>query len=199
MIRCNLAVLLAERNLKITKVASDTGVSRTTLTSLANNYSQGIQFDTLNTLCMYLKTTPEMFIAYIPVDIKINHISVTDELLEIDLLITEKGRRIKCGLCGDVHTHFTNGVLQAIDITVNLWDAWQDTDIQKENSVIVKAFKQLPQTFLSDLESKICSDILSSFDSEDESPIDLTFNWSKELFADNPPHRIGFTVDPGQE
>lgn len=59
MVRCNLSVLMAERGLKISRIASDTGLSRTTLTALANNYSQGIQFDTLNTLCMYLNTTPE--------------------------------------------------------------------------------------------------------------------------------------------
>ena len=65
MIRCNLAVLLAERNLRISKVSKDTGISRTTLTSLNNNYSQGIQFDTMNTLCLYLGVVPEKLISYI--------------------------------------------------------------------------------------------------------------------------------------
>ena len=58
MVRCNFSVLLAERNLKITTVCNDTGISRTTLTYLANNYSKGIQYDTLNTLCSYLKVSP---------------------------------------------------------------------------------------------------------------------------------------------
>lgn len=52
MIKCNLAVLLAERGLKLTTVSNDTGISRTTLTALANNKNSGIQFDTLNTLCI---------------------------------------------------------------------------------------------------------------------------------------------------
>lgn len=63
MIRCNLSVLLAERNLKISDVAKNTGISRTTLTALAYNHSKGIQFDTFDTLCNYLKITPnELFI-----------------------------------------------------------------------------------------------------------------------------------------
>lgn len=71
MIICNLNTLLAERNLKITKVAKDTGISRTTLTSLANNYSQGIQFETLNTLCMYLDIKPENFFEYVYFNISV--------------------------------------------------------------------------------------------------------------------------------
>ena len=46
MIACNLSVLLAERNLKISQVSKATGISRTTLTSLALNNAKGIQFDT---------------------------------------------------------------------------------------------------------------------------------------------------------
>ena len=62
MIVCNLAVLLAERGLKITKVSKDTGLSRTTLTALYYNRGQGIQLDTMDTLCNYLKITPnELF------------------------------------------------------------------------------------------------------------------------------------------
>ena len=54
MIHCNLNVLLAQRNLKISDVHKDTGISRTTLTSLAYGHAKGIQFDTLSTLCDYL-------------------------------------------------------------------------------------------------------------------------------------------------
>lgn len=58
LIKCNLAVLLAERNLKISELSKRTGISRTTLTSLAQNQSKGIQFDTFDTLCNYLKISP---------------------------------------------------------------------------------------------------------------------------------------------
>lgn len=68
MIMNNLAVLLAERQLKITKVANDTHISRTTLTALHKNESKMIQLDTVNTLCKYLETDPGNFFEFVPYD-----------------------------------------------------------------------------------------------------------------------------------
>ena len=65
----NLAVLLAERRLTISKVSRDTGISRTTLTALAGRSARGIQFDTLNALCQYLKVGPDALLAYLPFDL----------------------------------------------------------------------------------------------------------------------------------
>lgn len=73
MIRCNLSILLAERNLKISRVAHDTKISRTTLTSLASNRSQGVQLETINTLCSYLRVTPDEIISYFPINIEITY------------------------------------------------------------------------------------------------------------------------------
>lgn len=72
MIICNLKVKLAENNLKISKVFNDTGISRSTLTSLAENQTKGIQFNTLNTLCNYLKITPGELFSYAPIEITVN-------------------------------------------------------------------------------------------------------------------------------
>lgn len=58
MIKCNLAVLLAERNIRISELSKRTGISRTTLTALNQNQSKGIQFDTFDTLCNFLKIKP---------------------------------------------------------------------------------------------------------------------------------------------
>ena len=69
MIHCNLSVLLAERRIRISKVAADTGISRTTLTALAQNDSKGIQLNTLNTLCIYLGISPGELFAFSPVEI----------------------------------------------------------------------------------------------------------------------------------
>ena len=66
MLRCNLALLLAERGLKISKVAKDTGISRTTLTALTNSTSQGVQLETIDKLCMYLKTDVSSFFVFHP-------------------------------------------------------------------------------------------------------------------------------------
>lgn len=83
MLECNLAVLLTERNLRITKVSKDTGISRTTLTGLCKSSTDGIRYDTLETLCTYLRVTPEDFFNYTAYnyDIVLND---SDETLEFD-------------------------------------------------------------------------------------------------------------------
>ncbi|MDB5053923.1 MAG: helix-turn-helix protein [Bacilli bacterium] len=58
MIKCNLAVLMAERKMSIQDVADKTGLSRTTISALVNENGKGIQFDTMDDLCELLKVTP---------------------------------------------------------------------------------------------------------------------------------------------
>lgn len=55
MINNRLAILMAERLVKITDVSKATGISRTTLTSLYYKRAKGISFDVLNELCKYFK------------------------------------------------------------------------------------------------------------------------------------------------
>lgn len=54
MIFSKLKTILDERGLSINKVAGDTGLSRITLTSLANNTNKMIQYDTIDKLLKYL-------------------------------------------------------------------------------------------------------------------------------------------------
>lgn len=54
ILKLNLRVLLAERNLKMTDVIKDTGISKTAIRAIFHETSKGIQFDTLQTLCEYL-------------------------------------------------------------------------------------------------------------------------------------------------
>lgn len=72
MIKNNFNTLMAERQLKITRVSNDTGISRTTLTSLSQEMSKGVQLDTLNTLCKYFNITPCEFFDYLPFDLEYN-------------------------------------------------------------------------------------------------------------------------------
>lgn len=58
MIKCNLAVLLAERGLKMSDVINDTPLSKTAVRGLYYNTSKGIQFETLETICDYLNVEP---------------------------------------------------------------------------------------------------------------------------------------------
>lgn len=54
----NLKAILAIRGVKANKMSEDTGISQTTISKLARGHTKGIQFDTLETICMYLDATP---------------------------------------------------------------------------------------------------------------------------------------------
>lgn len=64
VITCNLKKVLVEKNLRITKVSKDTGISRTTLTALADHKNEGIRYDTLNKLLNYLQVGVEELVTY---------------------------------------------------------------------------------------------------------------------------------------
>lgn len=68
MIKNRLAILLTERGLKATKVSNDTGIARSTLSKISNNTSEKIDYSTINSLCKYLKITPDDFFDYTPLD-----------------------------------------------------------------------------------------------------------------------------------
>ena len=129
MIRSNLAVLLAERNVKITRVSEVTGISRTTLTALNNNYGRGIQFDTINTLCNYLKITPSELISYIPIDIEITGFSLTEKIekakhqdysVHIELKVIKNMRTFRCTLLGCCLPTYRDGKLVDLQISIEL-------------------------------------------------------------------------------
>lgn len=57
MIENRLSVILGEKLEKITDVAKNTGISRTTLTSMYYKRDKRISYDTLDKLCIYLNCT----------------------------------------------------------------------------------------------------------------------------------------------
>jgi DNA-binding Xre family transcriptional regulator len=73
MVFCNLAVLLAARGSNIAKFSRETGLSRTTLNDLAKGYAQGIQFETMNTICMNLGINPSDLFLFTPTEMKIKN------------------------------------------------------------------------------------------------------------------------------
>ena len=66
MLKTNLAVLMAERGLKISDLYEATGISKTTLMAIADNAGKGIQYDTVDKLCNYLNVSPKEFFIYAP-------------------------------------------------------------------------------------------------------------------------------------
>ncbi|WP_211344401.1 helix-turn-helix domain-containing protein [Paenibacillus lentus] len=70
MIKCNLAVLLAERGMNISELSERTGLSRNTLSALQNNTGKGIQFDTMDAICKLLDVLPGELFTYADVGFK---------------------------------------------------------------------------------------------------------------------------------
>lgn len=175
MIRCNLAILLAEMGLKITKLSKDTGISRTTLTSLANNYSQGIQLETLNTLCCYLKITPNDLLSFVPIDVTVSYTSLSGNQLDIELTITEKSKSKDCKLSAIVTTEICSDRLDSVDIYAFLNDNDSPEKIA-ENELIKKTITSLPRPFLNDLENKIIDRVVDEFEYVSDN-LFVSFEW----------------------
>ena len=64
MISNNFSRILGERLLKISKIANETGISRTTLTNLYYRRSTAISFEVLDKLCSYLDCEVSDIIEY---------------------------------------------------------------------------------------------------------------------------------------
>lgn len=78
MIRCNLSILMAERNIKMSQLVSETGISKTALTDLVYNRSKAIQFNTINKLCIFLDVTPSELISFFPFDLSISELTLSE-------------------------------------------------------------------------------------------------------------------------
>lgn len=176
MIKCNLPVLLAERGVKITKLSKDTGISRTTLTSLSNNYSQGIQFDTLNKICKYLKINPGELFLYVPFEINFNF--QYEDIFTI--IVTDGNQKFECDFCwslekieserknlkGDFlgykkHWEFSIQDLKILDTKDNI-------ERIKEKEKIKNYLKQLPIALYKMLENEILEKINDKISREQE-------------------------------
>lgn len=62
---------LEENNTTIAELAKSTGISRSTLYNLTSDSSKGIQYDTLNKMCMYFDTEICSLIDFVPFDIEV--------------------------------------------------------------------------------------------------------------------------------
>jgi len=85
MIRVNLNVLLAERNMTASQLSNNTGISKTTLSSLVNNTSGGIQYDTIDKICLALGIGPNDFFDYIPYNYTMNLENLSTVQMDIKL------------------------------------------------------------------------------------------------------------------
>lgn len=155
MIKCNLPVLLAERGLKITKVSADTGISRTTLTSLNNNYSQGIQFDTLNKLCNYFKILPGDLFLYVPYDIKIRNFNIDGTQADFLVEFSYREKKYDYEMFIDFYLDFYLDVVDSVEINYNLSE-YNDMEFKiREKELLCEILNSLPIQFLKDIDMEI--------------------------------------------
>ena len=112
MIRNNLAKLLAERSIRNTTAAMQTGISRNTITSTAQNDGKMIQLETINVLCQYLGITPDKFFSYVPYDI--------DFELETNSFSERKGKLAGHPVFDGLITKTQNGQHTSFDLTIIL-------------------------------------------------------------------------------
>lgn len=96
MIKCNLAEILARRELKIRDVSEATGVSRTTLTALNYNQGKGVQFETLDKICTFLDISPGELFSHFPFEFKAIEVLQTEEFsFEIECEFIFKNKSVK--------------------------------------------------------------------------------------------------------
>lgn len=180
MLKCNLAVLLAERKLKISKVAADTGISRTTLTALSSNQSQGIQFDTLNTLCSHLRVTPAEFFCYASFEFKTELEKTGDNTFYVNIYFLPSNKRYGISdsvyLFSEVYPDYeTSEVTRPIEVSIELPD--DDDNLRK----LRRYMKGLSPIFKRDLEQQICEDLYNAYFDDGYEEGDCILNLQNEL------------------
>lgn len=159
MIKCNLAILMAERGLKITDVSKGTGISRTTLTALYHNTGSGIQFETLDKLCEFLRVSPGDLLQHYYFEYKINHvqwINSKTNWIEVNALISLKNKsfdvRIKVFMNIDEYL-FDDPTHPPFNITFDIYYP----------PVLYEELSKFPKIHLKDFEEKIVNKALELY------------------------------------
>lgn len=157
MIHCNLSVLLAERQLKISQAAADTGISRTTLTALARNNCQGIQMATLNTLCFYLGIRPDDLFSFHPYDLVLEEIQGQPEQFQALYRVRSSLSSALCTLAGSASITEENGTLTVAAVLFR----FANQEDHAANQLFTDAFRSLSPAFKNDLEVALFKEFIT--------------------------------------
>lgn len=134
MIRNNLAMILSQKEIKISRMALDTGLSRTTLTALSQNESKRIDNDTLNTILMYLQIKPNDFFNFVSYDCEIKIEAIDFEVdLNVDAFNSESSYYIKKGTF-DLFLEIDNRISArkpVYEFEINLDEKYNRVDVQE--------------------------------------------------------------------
>lgn len=66
VIRCNLKVLLAQRDISVAKLQADTGLTKAQVYLLYSNDAKRVDLDTLEKICTYLNVGIEDVLELVP-------------------------------------------------------------------------------------------------------------------------------------
>lgn len=196
MILCNLQNLLAERRINISQASRDTGISRTTITSLCTNTCQGVQLDTVNTLCKYLDIGIEQLILFTKYDfyirfnipyIDIENFPQSDQG-NFQIKINYFGRESVCHIYCDVYFHYEKNYITWLEVELALGDetSYSDDDPNKkvvleENRILRKVLSELQYPFKNWIKDKIKEKICDEYDLYVADGYELTINYPQEL------------------
>ncbi|GAP03368.1 hypothetical protein FPFC_060910 [Fructobacillus pseudoficulneus] len=178
MLKSKLSVLLAERGIRQEYLSEKTGISKTTISNISNNKTNGLKYETLNELSKFLQVTPgEMFDYYskditlsireYPLDIRDLRIPfLDDEPTDVTIegcffnISGAKGLTNKIGFFITIKDAF-----EFQNENSNYVDAWGDSDYlieiktNKMNDLAPDSLdpflEDLPKTFLSTFEQSV--------------------------------------------
>ncbi|TDM23480.1 helix-turn-helix domain-containing protein [Macrococcoides canis] len=155
MLKSNLSVLMAERGMKIADLHEKTNISKTTLMALADNTGKGVQFDTVDKLCVFFGVTPKEFFSYSPYILSFNR-KKDKEALDIIALTVKTKHYSK--------TFYLSYWLRSardyeFPLSDHNYDIWLSLHIEESDSYdsleLLNIIKSLPVTFESDLIMKL--------------------------------------------
>lgn len=190
MILCNLKNLLTEKGTNISRVARDTGISRTTLTSLYNNACQGVQLDTVNTLCKYLNIGIENLFLFSKYDFKIRTFNMPFYDVELlpqsnagcyDIIIEYSGREIVCLIDCVLYFHYEKNKIIWIEADFSFMDEENNANTPDEDRILRKMLEELQAPFKARLRSDIEDSISYNYNDYLIDGYELTVNFPQEF------------------
>lgn len=103
MILSNLSTILGKKKLKIADLVKNTSITRPTLTALYYNSGKGINFDTLESLCKYLKVTPGDLLSFYDIDVDFIDLKYSSYSTDKFIVEDEKAIPIDSTYIGDAN------------------------------------------------------------------------------------------------
>ena len=205
MIKTNLAVLMAERGLKISDVYEATGISKTTLMAISDNTGKGIQYETMDKLCDFFNITPEQFFIYSPYNFNFHVLNNDDNVAHLnDIAITvSKSSGLKSytfspNVITPMGEQF-NVTKEDADFIINYKlfmsiDDFDDEKLKKNKNEFYSIYDGLPTVLKSDINNKFLTLVMENLADINGQTITVldgkidysnTENWTHDLTIKN--------------